>query len=489
MGGVSVIVLLIACANVANLLVARALRRRREVAVRLALGVSRGRLLSQLFTESVVLALLGGIAGLLVAQWGGGALRAALTSKAEPTVVFRDPRTILFAGCAALLVGLLTGLAPITQAVRAGRTLVPDLKAGAREGGGHRSRLRAALLVIQAALSVVLLVGAGLFVRSLNNVRHVRLGYDVDPVLTVAANMRGVKLDSVHTAQLRQRLLEVAKTVPGVAGAALSASLPFWSQWSTSLFVQGIDTVGRLGQFNLNSVSPEFFNTFGTRIIRGRGFTAADTRTAPRVAVISEGMAKVLWPGRDAIGQCMRVNADTMPCTTIVGISEEIYQRGMETDSATYSYYMPHAQFGGDPSLLVRAAGGDASKIAEAVRRRLQREMPGTSYITATPYREPRLAAVLAVDVGARRDDVRGVRRTGPRPRRDRLVWRHRVQRHATHARDGRAHGARRTDARRHPPRGRRRCEARRNRTGRGRGCRVLGGTVGEAAVVPRVAQ
>jgi predicted permease len=387
-GGVSVIVLLIACANVANLLVARALRRRREVAVRLALGVSRGRLLSQLFTESVVLALFGGIAGLLLAQWGGGALRAALTTKAEPTVVFRDPRTILFAGVAALIVGLLTGLAPIAQAIRAGHTLVPDLKAGAREGGGSRSRLRAALLVIQAALSVVLLVGAGLFVRSLTNVRHVRLGYDVDPTLIVGFNMRGEKLDSVHKVQLDQRLLEVSKTIPGVSSAALSASLPFWSQWSTSLFVQGIDTVGRLGQFNLNSVNPEFFNTFGTRVIRGRGFTTADTRTASRVAVISEGMAKTLWPGRDAIGQCMRVNADTLPCTTIVGISEEIHQKGMETDSATYSYYMPWAQFGGEPYLLVRAAGGDASKIAEAVRRRLQREMPGASYITTTPYGE-----------------------------------------------------------------------------------------------------
>jgi len=387
-GGVSVIVLLIACANVANLLVARALRRRREVAVRLALGVSRGRLLSQLFTESIVLALLGGAAGLLVAQWGGSALRAALTTKGEATVVFRDPRTILFAGVAALVVGLLTGLAPIAQAIRAGHTLVPDLKAGAREGGGHRSKLRAVLLVIQAALSVVLLVGAGLFVRSLDNVRHVRLGYDVDPVLTVGLNMRGEKLDSVRTAQLHERILETSKAIPGVADAAWSASLPFWSQWSTSLFVQGIDTVGRLGQFNLNSVTPEFFNTFGTRVIRGRGFNAADAKGAPLVAIVSQGMAKTLWPGRDAIGQCLRVNGDTKPCTTVVGISEEIHQKGMETDSATYSYYMPWAQFGGDPYLLVRAAGGDAGKIAETVRRRLQREMPGASYVTTTPYGE-----------------------------------------------------------------------------------------------------
>ena len=210
-GGVSIVVLLIACANVANLLLARALRRRREVAVRLALGVSRGRLLSQLLTESIVIALAGGAAGLVVAQWGGSALRAALLTKSEPTTVFRDPRTVLFAGAAALVVGLLTGLAPILQTSRANASLIADLKSGTREGTLSGSNTRAVLLVIQAALSVVLLVGAGLFVRSLTNVRNVRLGYDVNPVMLVDLNMRGIKLDSAHTAQLEQRLLASAK--------------------------------------------------------------------------------------------------------------------------------------------------------------------------------------------------------------------------------------------------------------------------------------
>ena len=196
-GGVSVIVLLIACANVANLLLARALRRRREIALRLALGISRGRLVSQLLVESTLLALLGGAAGALVAHWGGAVLRATLLEQqSQAPAGLRDPRTVLFALLAAIVVGLLTGLAPVLQASRA--NLNADLKAGAREGTHARSSARTLLLVFQGALSVVLLVGAGLFVRSLENVHALRLGYDVDPILLVNLNMRGERLDSAR---------------------------------------------------------------------------------------------------------------------------------------------------------------------------------------------------------------------------------------------------------------------------------------------------
>src|SRR6059058_3869610 len=187
--GVALIVLLIACANVANLLLARALRRRREIAIRLALGVSRARLLSQLFAESVILALLGGVAGLLVAEWGGAVLRGQFLARSSQVSVLGDARTLLFGGAAALVAGLLTALAPALQTRRA--DFAGDLKAGAREGTFQRSRARLALLVLQGALCVVLLVGAGLFVRSLRHVRAVPLGYDVDPVLFVELNMRG----------------------------------------------------------------------------------------------------------------------------------------------------------------------------------------------------------------------------------------------------------------------------------------------------------
>jgi predicted permease len=385
--GVSGVVLLVACANVANLLLARALRRRREIALRLALGVTRRRLLAQLFTETMLLAAFGGAAGLAIAHWGGAALRTYLLQKSEAPAGIHDPRTVWFAAGAALVVGVLTGLAPILQAGRA--QLTADLKAGAREGGTYRgSRARGALLVAQGALSVVLLVGAGLFVRSLRNVQRVRLGYDAAPVLEVELNMRGLTLDSARMVALRHRLLDAARATPGVAAASLQSAVPIWNTNSTSLFVAGIDSVLRLGTFDYNAVSPEFFATLGTRIVRGRGIGAEDTPNGPRVMVVSEAMGRVLWPGKDPIGQCIRVGADTMPCTYVVGVAENIRNEDLGTEPGYY-YYVPAEQYrpqrGG---LFVRARGGDARQLREAVRARLQREMPGAAYVTVTPLDE-----------------------------------------------------------------------------------------------------
>ncbi len=320
--GVALIVLLIACANVANLLLARALDRRREIAVRLALGVSRGRLVSQLLTESILLAVLGGLAGLAVAQAAGTILRAEFLPGSAAATVASDPRTLLFAAVGALATGIVTGLAPALQL--RDTDLSRDLKSGAREGVYHRSPLRLGLLIAQGALSVVLLVGAGLFVRSLGNVRAVRLGYDVDPVLTVNLNMRGVVLDSAQQVQLRERLLATAKALPEVENASRQLSLPLWMKLRRGLHVDGIDTVNALGDFNFNAVSPEYFATVGTRILRGRGITNADREGTPGAMVVSAAMAARLWPSADAIGQCVKIDSDAAPCTYIVGIAEDI---------------------------------------------------------------------------------------------------------------------------------------------------------------------
>jgi predicted permease len=383
LAGVAVIVLLIACANVANLLLARALRRRREIAVRLALGAGMRRLAAQLLTESLVLAIAGGTFGLLVAHYGGNILRATMLSDTAPADLFADPRVVLATAGVTSAIGIITGLAPILQARRA--DLTQDLKTGVREGNGARSAGRIGLIIVQAALSALLLVGAGVFVRSLRNVRGVRLGYDTTPVLLVNLNFRGARLTAAQMKDLRERLLETARAIPGVTHVSERTAIPFIATKGTLLYVAGIDTVAKLGQFDYDAVSPDYFATIGTRIIRGRAFAPQDSPRAPLVMIVSEAMAQRLWPGRNAIGQCIRVGADTMPCTTVVGVAENIRNQSMRDDPAYY-YYMPIAQVGaGGFGLFVRG-NGDAATFAEAVRRRLQREMPGTAYVTTTRF-------------------------------------------------------------------------------------------------------
>jgi len=382
--GVAGIVLLIACANVGNLLLARAFARRREIAVRLALGVSRHRLLRQLLTESLLLAALGAVAGLALAQWGGGVLRGMLLENVDWPSTFGDGRVLMFTLVATVLAGLLTGLAP---ALHAGREdIAATLKSGAREGTYQRSRTRIALLVIQGALSVVLLVGAGLFVRSLRNVRSVDLGYDASGVLYTEVKLRGVPLDSVQTGELRRRLIESATSLPFVESAARTVTVPFWSSITQDLQVAGIDSVDRLGDFYYNAVSPEYFTTMRTPLRRGRLLAASDTRNAPLAMVVSESMSKKLWPGKDAIGQCVRVGSDSVPCTEVVGIVKDIKRESL-TDDAGLQYYLPIDQLerGIGGGIFVRARG-DAKTYQESIRREMQKVMPGAAYVTLTPF-------------------------------------------------------------------------------------------------------
>jgi putative ABC transport system permease protein len=386
--GVAIIVMLIAAANVANLLLARALRRRREVAVRLALGVTRGRLFSQLLTESVLLALIGGIVGLAVAQWGGAILRTQFLPTGVTLAVAGDTRTLLFAGAAVLLVGVLTGLAPAFQSGRG--DLTSSLKSGAREGTYHRSRTRVALLILQGALSVVLLVGAGLFVRSLNNVSSLRLGYDIEPMLWVGVEERDEKLAPEQKAALRNRLADEARALPNVENASRAVTVPFWMTWDEGIFVTGIDTavINRMGSFRIQGAAPEYLATMGTRLIRGRFVDATDTEKSPKVMVVSQTMANKLWPGRDALGQCVRVGSDTMPCTTVVGIAEDIRASDDFSKDEMLYYYRPITQAANNSGGLFVRTRGDAASAAESIRRSLQKSMPGSAYVTVRPMSE-----------------------------------------------------------------------------------------------------
>jgi predicted permease len=374
-----------------NLLLARALRRRREIAVRIALGVSRGRLLMQLLIESVLLASLGGVAGLALAQWGGGIMRTALLNEDTAAIsAFTDGRTLMVVALLVVTAGLLTGLAPIFQATR--DDVAAALKAGAREGSVQRSRLRSGLLVFQAALSVVLLVGAGLFLRSLVNVRNLRMGYDAQRLAWIELTARDEKSDSVHDVLLRQQLVERAQQLPVAEHAARALTVPFWSTWQVPLFVAGIDSVAALGNFTLQAASPDFLRTMGTRLVRGRDFTSGDGEHAPRVMIVGESMARRLWPQEDALGKCVRFMADTMPCTTVVGVAEDV-RRSSLSETETH-YYLPIDQFRPQEGGLFIRTRGDAAKHADEIRRALQPLMPGTSYLTVTP-----MSTIIAPEV------------------------------------------------------------------------------------------
>ena len=380
-GGVSLVVLLIGCANVANLFFGRALGRRREVAVRLAMGVSRGRLVGELLTESIVLSALGGVVGVLVAHGGGSVLRALFLPEGSPLPVLGDRRTLIFALAVSLVAGVATALAPALGSARA--DLAGQLRSGGREIG-RRSRARAGLLVGQAALSVVLLVGAGLFVRSLGQARALRLGFDVDQLIVVSREMRSVKLSDSGSAQLAERLRDEAERIPGVVTAARALTVPLYDTWSAGLWVAGIDSVERLGKFTLQAGSAGFFAAAGTRIVRGRGLTREDRATSPRVGVVSESMARALWPGKDPLGECFRVDADTMPCTTVVGIAEDLRQSSL-TEPPGHTYYLAIDQFHPEAAQLFVRVRGDVDRETETVRRRLHTLMPGDSYLVAAP--------------------------------------------------------------------------------------------------------
>jgi predicted permease len=380
--GVASIVLLIACANVGNLLLSRAFRRRREIAVRVALGAGRLRLVSQLLIESLLLAVIGGITGLAFAQWGGQVLRSTLVPQVEWASAIADKRVLGFAALCALAAGLLAGLAPIFDA---GRTdTAAALKAGAREGHGRRSRVRTALLVLQASLSVVLLIGAGLFVRSLSRVQAMRLGYDADRLIWIEPHMRGVRLDSAQAAALRRDLIARAMQNPIVENATPVVTVPFSATYADDAVAVGVDSARHLTDVINQIASPSYFATVGTRIVRGRGITADDGPSGPLVVVVSETMAKTAWPNEEAIGKCLRLSADTMPCRTVVGVAEDT--KLADFNGPLYSMvYIAAEQLGVQNATLYVRVRTDAADANEAVRRDLQKGMPGVSYLTSRP--------------------------------------------------------------------------------------------------------
>lgn len=411
--GVAFIVLLIACANVANLMLARVLRRQREIAVRLALGVSRTRLMGQFVLEAMLLAGIGISAGLLFAQWGGAAIRQLLLPEGSTFQLATDWRTIRLASALALAAALLTTAGPAVLAAHP--NLTSSLKTGARGGMYRRSRLRSALLVFQGALSVVLLIGAGLFVRSFQRVLDVPLGYDASRVVEIYPDFRELALDSAARGAVYGQLMTTARQIPGTEGATRVNSL-FFRTNTAYLRVPGIDSVEQLGRFNVQVNSPEYFDVMSTRILRGRAFSERDGPGAPPVAIVSHAMARALWPGKDAIGQCLQVSWRVegnvpvpAPCSSVIGIAEDAAYQSV-TDEQRFVYYLNADQLGSGWAgrIYVRLAGRPTAAELERVRSAMQAAMPGNGFVVVRPLQEAvddqsrswRLGATLFVAFG-----------------------------------------------------------------------------------------
>jgi putative ABC transport system permease protein len=423
LGAVVLIVLLIACANVANLLLARGVQRRREIAVRLALGMSRRRLVAQLLTESLFLGVAGGVAGVLLGALGGATLRATLLPQIHWSGPPFDARVALFSGAVALTAGLLAGLAPALQASRP--DLTSALKAGAREGTFQRSRLRTGLIVVQAALSVVLLAGAGFFVESLHNVRAIDLGYDAERLVFASVEYRNPECrcvdryfgDATAIATGLARAKAALSPEPAVEHVALGSSGPMYGYALTRTYRSNGDTIPKLdgnGAAIVN-VSPDYFATTGMRLLRGRFLSSADRAGAPPVMVVNETMARTVWPGQNPLGSCLILGAPAPmgQCYAVVGIVSDGH-RGDIVETPMMQYYIPLEQdINRGPArprvLIVRAAPGRVALVAAQTRRVLRSifptaEPPRVTSLTerlAPQFRPWRLGALLFSSFGA----------------------------------------------------------------------------------------
>jgi len=395
LAGMAAVVLLVVCANVASLLLTRAVSRRREIAVRLALGIGRGRLIRMLMTESLVLAALGGVVSLVVGQWGGGVVRAALLSDTALGSSMLDPRVLAVTVAATVLTGLACGLAPVLHATRPDLTVA--LKAGEREGTEGRSRTLNVLLVAQIALTLVLLVGTGLFVRSLRNLDKLDLGFDVTTVLRApAGSVQMLGYTPAQTDRFSHELRDRVATLPGVQHAALATGGPFADPPpSLPLAIPGrvVDTDI---ETPISAVTPDFFATLGMSLRSGRIFSSADRAGAPRVAIVNETMARRYWPAGDAVGKCIQIGGafnntrpDTMPCTTVVGIvrtarQPSVFRQTIQDELPAAAYYVPFEQQDLDirlpfATLYVRTVG-DAERAVPLVRRTMEALAPDLPY-------------------------------------------------------------------------------------------------------------
>lgn len=371
---VAALVLLIACGNVANLLLGRAAVRRKEITVRLALGAGRWQLVRQLVTESILLAVVGGVAGLFFARWA-----AQLLWSLKPPMFnhagFRldlDGQVLTFNFLVSLVTGVVFGLAPALRATRA--DLATDLKerSGRPAGPGGTWRPRSVLIVAQVALSIVALVGAGLFLRSLQNAGDIKMGFDAPHLAVVGFKVSDQSYQEGRGRQYFLQVLERATAIPGVTAAALSRDYPLTVSAMRGVLLEGEDNiVGRNSRATLTSVvSPGYFQTMAIPILHGRDFSPVDTKTTPRVVVVNEEAAAALWPGANPIGQRIQFAGEGLP-VEVIGLVRNANYRNIGEPPVPL-VYLSLVQYYFPSAVLVIRTAGRPETILPTVRREVQ---------------------------------------------------------------------------------------------------------------------
>ncbi|MFY9609354.1 MAG: ABC transporter permease [Blastocatellia bacterium] len=364
-------VLLIACANVANLLLARAATRQKEIAIRTALGATRFRLVRQLLTESVLLALLGGGFGSLLAMWGIGPLISLMPSGIHGAKdIGIDGLVLGFTLAVSLLTGVVFGLFPALQATKS--DLNESLKEGGRGGsaGARRNRARSLLVVSEIALSMVLLIGAGLMTRSFIRLEQVNPGFETRNVMTMRLSLPAAQYpDSRRRAAFFQQVIQRLQSIPGVQSGAAISRLPLTpgnSGRGVTIAGRVTDGSGEGPSADYRVISADYFSVMGVPVFKGRSFTEADNSDAPPVAVINETMAQRYWPGEDPLGQRMRIEDDD-PWMEIVGVVGTVKHFGLDSKSRP-EFYVPYPN---DPwpfmTAVIRSTSNPTS-LADAMR-------------------------------------------------------------------------------------------------------------------------
>ncbi len=372
------LVLLLACTNLANLLLARATERRREIAVRLALGASRFRLVRQLMTESLLLAFAGGALGLLPAFWLVGLVATFKLPLNVPLAleISIDYRVFIFTFLLSLATGVLFGLLPALQATKT--DLVPSLKDEVSFGGHRRSWLKSSLIVAQVSLSLVLLVGGGLMIRALERAQTINVGFDPQHAVEVAFDLRLQGYEIAQGKEFQKRVLERVRALPGVQSAGIADLVPVDLHFSrASIFVEGqpVERPANVPTAMYSRVSPGYFQAMGTRLLQGRDFTEQDDDKAPRVAIVNETFARRFFPGEDSIGKSFSVGRPGAAKTQVIGVVQDGKYAGLNEDPKPFVSRPLWQSDVGATSVIARAEG-DEQKLKAAVSREVQQLDP-----------------------------------------------------------------------------------------------------------------